>query len=111
MSRLVRAFVSDVELSCSAWRGDESRRPIAVASWGPSSIGERATLIGHTSGWKKIFLNASGLRAGWRLLVFIGIFLGLGLLTDSILPRLFHFRQRSFLDPVALISNEVQNCL
>ena len=31
---------------------------------------------------RKIFFNARGLRAGWRLLIFMGMFVGLGYLAD-----------------------------
>jgi hypothetical protein len=56
---------------------------------------------------RKIFLNQFGLRAGWRLLIFVAIFLALQFATDSIL-RLVHPRQRSFLDPVGTIYGESQ---
>jgi uncharacterized protein len=57
---------------------------------------------------RKIFFNSRGLRAGWRLLIFAGIFAGLGFLADWILPKLFHFKERPSLDPVGFISDELQ---
>lgn len=57
---------------------------------------------------KKIFLNSRGLRAGWRLLIFVGLFLGLGYLTNLLVDHVLHLQQRSFLDPVGLISEELQ---
>jgi len=68
-------------------------------------------LTERTSGLRGMFLNLHGLRAGWRLLIFVGIFLSLGFLTDWIVPRILQIRQRSFLDPVALISSEVQTLI
>jgi len=60
---------------------------------------------------RKIFFNARGLRAGWRLLIFIGMFVGLGYLADWIAPRLpliSDLRQRAFLDPLGLAYHEVE---
>ncbi|MGA9707408.1 MAG: CPBP family intramembrane glutamic endopeptidase [Candidatus Sulfotelmatobacter sp.] len=57
---------------------------------------------------KRIFLNSSGLRAGWRLLIFIGIFVGLTFLANWIVPKIFHPKDRSFLDPVGTIFDESQ---
>ncbi|MFZ0761653.1 MAG: CPBP family intramembrane glutamic endopeptidase [Candidatus Sulfotelmatobacter sp.] len=56
---------------------------------------------------RKIFLNSRGLRAGWRLLIFVGIFVGLSYLANWIVPRIFHPRQRPFLDPVGTIFDEL----
>ena len=57
---------------------------------------------------KKIFLNSRGLRAGWRLLIFVGLFLGLGYLANLLVDHVLHLKERSFLDPVGLISEELQ---
>src|SRR5215472_15610034 len=57
---------------------------------------------------KKIFFNSRGLRAGWRLLIFVGLFFGLGYLANLLVAHLFHLQQRPFLDPVGLISDELQ---
>ena len=57
---------------------------------------------------RKVFFNSRGLRAGWRLLIFVGIFLGLGFLANWIVPKIFHIKQRLFLDPVGTISDELQ---
>jgi uncharacterized protein len=57
---------------------------------------------------RKIFFNSRGLRAGWRLLIFIGIFIALGFLANWIVSRIFHLNQRPSLDPVGTISDELQ---
>jgi membrane protease YdiL (CAAX protease family) len=57
---------------------------------------------------RKIFFNSAGLRAGWRLLIFVAIFVGLGFAANWIVPRIFHLKQRPFLDPVGTISDELQ---
>lgn len=56
---------------------------------------------------KNVFFNSRGLRAGWRLLIFVGIFVALAFLVEWALKP-FHFQQRAFLDPVDLISAESQ---
>lgn len=53
-----------------------------------------------------IFLNSRGLRAGWRLLIFVGIFVGLRFLGNWILARIFPYQESSFLDPVGTIIDE-----
>ena len=60
---------------------------------------------------KKIFFNSAGLRAGWRLLIFVAIFVALSLLVDRFLPLVLHLNQRSFLDPVGLSSQELQGLI
>jgi len=57
---------------------------------------------------RKIFFNSDGLRAGWRLLIFVGIFVGLQFLGDWTVPKVFHLKQRPFLDPVGTIFDELQ---
>ena len=57
---------------------------------------------------RKIFFNSDGLRAGWRLLLFVGIFVGLQFLGDWTVPKVFHLKQRPFLDPVGTIFDELQ---
>ncbi len=57
---------------------------------------------------RKIFFNSRGLRAGWRLLIFVGIFVGLEFLADWIVPKVFHLKQRPSLDPVGTIFDELQ---
>ena len=42
-----------------------------------------------TYGMRKVFLNSRGLRAGWRLLIFVGIFAGLTFLANWIIPKIF----------------------
>ena len=60
---------------------------------------------------KKMFLNSRGLRAGWRLLIFVGIVVGLGFLSNWIILRIFHPKERSFLDPVGTILDELQTVI
>jgi hypothetical protein len=57
---------------------------------------------------RRIFFNSRGLRAGWRLLIFVGIFVGLGFLANWIMPKIFHPKERPFLDPVGTIVDELQ---
>ena len=57
---------------------------------------------------RRIFFNSRGLRAGWRLLIFVGIFIGLGFLANWIVPKIFHLKQRPSLDPVGTITDEMQ---
>jgi uncharacterized protein len=57
---------------------------------------------------RRIFFNSEGLRAGWRLLIFVAIYVGLGFATNWVLLRLFHPIERSFLDPVGLSVDELQ---
>jgi CAAX protease family protein len=57
---------------------------------------------------KSVFFGSHGARAGWRLLTFVGIFVGLWFLANWIVPRVFHFKQRAFLDPIGMISGELQ---
>ena len=56
---------------------------------------------------KKLFFNSRGLRAGWRLLIFVAIFMGLGLVLDRVVPVVFHLQHRPFLDPVSLSVAEI----
>ena len=55
---------------------------------------------------RKIFFNPRGLRAGWRLLLFLAIFVALSFATDWTVTRVFHPQQRPFLDPVSFIEGE-----
>src|SRR5262245_21087612 len=57
---------------------------------------------------RKIFLTSRGLRAGWRLLIFIGIYVCLAFLANWIVSRILHLRQRPSLDPVGTMSDELQ---
>lgn len=57
---------------------------------------------------KKIFLNSRALRAGWRLLIFVSIFVGLGFLADWGLAKILRLKPRPFLDPLFLLNNEAQ---
>ena len=58
---------------------------------------------------RKIFFNSRGLRAGWRLAIFVGLFIALGYAADRIITRLFHPGQRAFLDPISFINNDLQD--
>lgn len=60
---------------------------------------------------RKVFFGSRGLRAGWRLLIFIGIFVCLGFLADWILSKIVHFQQRSPLDPIGFISDELESLI
>jgi len=57
---------------------------------------------------RKVFLNSRGLRAGWRLLIFVGIFLGLSFLAGMVATSFVHVKQRAFLDPVSFLYAETQ---
>ncbi|HEY6348815.1 MAG TPA: type II CAAX endopeptidase family protein [Candidatus Angelobacter sp.] len=57
---------------------------------------------------RKIFFNSRGLRAGWRLIIFVGIFAGLAFLAGWIVSGVFHLQERPALDPVGFISDELQ---
>jgi membrane protease YdiL (CAAX protease family) len=60
---------------------------------------------------RRVFFNPRGLRAGWRLLIFVGIFVALGFASDSVVTHVLHLRQRAFLDPVGMISGEMQGLI
>src|SRR5690349_8601295 len=55
---------------------------------------------------KTIFFNRRGLRAGWRLLIFVAIFAALSFATDWVITRVFHPQQRAFLDPISFLEAE-----
>lgn len=55
---------------------------------------------------RELFLNRRGLRAGWRLLIFVAIFAGLSFAADWLITRIFHPSQRAFLDPLSFIEAE-----
>ncbi len=60
---------------------------------------------------RKIFLNSRGLRAGWRLLIFVGIVAGLGFAGNWIVPKLFRLKERLAFDPAGLITDELQTLI
>jgi uncharacterized protein len=63
---------------------------------------------------RTIFLNSRGLRAGWRLLIFVGMFVGFGYLEGwvaSKIPVFAALEQRSFLDPVGFIYHEIETLI
>jgi len=65
--------------------------------------------VGVTFNVRKVFFNAQGLRAGWRLLIFVGIYVGLVLLAGWIWEFLVTIlKPRPFLDPLEMITDEVQ---
>lgn len=65
--------------------------------------------MGVTFNVRKVFFNAQGLRAGWRLLIFVGIYVGLVLLAGWIWEFLVTIlKPRPFLDPLEMITDEVQ---
>jgi hypothetical protein len=51
---------------------------------------------------RKIFFNSRGLRAAWRLVIFIALFVGIRLATDWCIAKIFHPPDVAFLDPVGL---------
>ncbi len=55
---------------------------------------------------KTVFFNRRGLRAGWRLLIFVAIFVALSFSADWAITKVFHPRQRPFLDPMSFIEAE-----
>jgi membrane protease YdiL (CAAX protease family) len=58
---------------------------------------------------RKVFFNARGLRDGWRLLIFVGIYVGLVLLAGWIWNFLGTIlKPRAFLDPLEMIPDELQ---
>jgi CAAX protease family protein len=58
---------------------------------------------------RNIFLNSRGLRAGWRLLIFVAIFVGLSFLADLVATKIVHVNQRAFLDPIFFIYNDTED--
>jgi uncharacterized protein len=56
---------------------------------------------------KHIFFNSRGLRAGWRLLIFIGINIGLVTLASALFTKILHIQERPDLDPVGTIYEEL----
>lgn len=57
---------------------------------------------------KNILFNSRGLRAGWRLLIFVGINVGLAVLADALFTRVLHIQGRPNLDPVGTIYDELE---
>jgi len=60
---------------------------------------------------KNIFFSARGLRSGWRLLLFVGIFVALGFLAKSTahrIPTVSKLIELPFLHPVGLIYDELE---
>jgi membrane protease YdiL (CAAX protease family) len=56
---------------------------------------------------RTVFFNSRGLRAGWRLLIFVAIFAALSFATDWAITKVFHPEERPFLDPVSFIEAEI----
>jgi len=56
---------------------------------------------------REIFLNRRGLRAGWRLLIFVALLSALSFASDWGSARLFHPSQRPFLDPLSFLEAEI----
>lgn len=55
---------------------------------------------------RRIFFNSDGLRAGWRVLIFVGLFFALGYLADRIVLKIVPLDSMPALDPVATIVGE-----
>jgi len=51
---------------------------------------------------RRIFFNSRGLRAGWRLLIFVALFVGLQFSFNWCINAIFHPKDTAFLDPVGL---------
>jgi uncharacterized protein len=51
---------------------------------------------------RKIFFNSRGLRAGWRLLIFIALFAGIRFAANWGISEVYHPKDVAFLDPLAL---------
>jgi uncharacterized protein len=60
---------------------------------------------------RKVFFNSRGLRAGWRLLIFIAIFAALSFASDWIITKVFHPGQRPFLDPIFFMTNDGESLI
>lgn len=60
---------------------------------------------------KSLFFNSRGLRAGWRLLIFVGINVGLSALADALFTKVLHIQERPNLDPVGTIYDELQTLI
>src|SRR5260370_24884855 len=60
---------------------------------------------------RSLFFISRCFRAGWRLLIFVGIFVALGFLANWIIPKILHLKERPFLDPVGTISDELQGLI
>ena len=56
---------------------------------------------------RKVFFNPRGLRAGWRLLIFVGIFFVLQFALNWVIAKLFHPPELPFLDPIGLSVGEL----
>jgi uncharacterized protein len=56
---------------------------------------------------RKIFFNSRGLRAGWRLLIFVGMFFALQFAVNWIITKVFQPPELSFLDPIGLSVEEL----
>lgn len=55
---------------------------------------------------RDLFFNRRGLRAGWRLMIFVAIFAGLSMGTDWVITKTLHPKERGFLDPISFIEAE-----
>lgn len=76
-------------------------------------LARRAEAVGTTvfspaylANMRTVFFNARGLRAGWRLLIFVAIFAALSFATDWVITKTLHPKERPFLDPVSFIQAE-----
>jgi hypothetical protein len=52
-------------------------------------------------------LRSGGLRAGWRLLAWLAIFLGVAAVVSLVIIKVFHPRETAFLDPGPLILSDI----
>lgn len=68
-------------------------------------------LVQRKPDMRKILFNSRGLRAGWRLALFVAIYVALGYLTDWLIFDVFHVAQRPSLDPLFLTGAEVTSLI
>src|ERR1039458_515830 len=92
---------------CTMVPFSRSKRKLRIQYSGPKYLSRT-----YLPDVRKIFFNARGLRAGWRLLIFLGIYVGLVFLAGWIWKFLGTIlKQRAFLDPVGMITDELQTLI
>lgn len=56
---------------------------------------------------RSVFVRSGGLRAGWGLLAWLAIFLGVAAVVSLVIIKVFHPRETAFLDPGRLILSDI----
>src|SRR5271166_3728958 len=51
---------------------------------------DQVTIASNTPGWKVVFIGPQGLRAGWRLLIFIALLAAFAIALNLSLGRVLH---------------------